>query len=104
MRLALIVICLTGATGLASISVRADDSSGKSEHSTGRTQTRKRLAKNSRRGGLGQLTRAAAVRRQKARKVSRRQECSQRPKGLQRPPSPQIRINRPFPIRSTTAS
>ena len=39
MRLALIVICLTGATGLASISARADDSSGKSEHSTGRTQT-----------------------------------------------------------------
>ena len=53
MRLALIVICLTGATGLASISVRADDSSGKSEHSTGRTQTPETLGQKQPQGWTG---------------------------------------------------
>ena len=53
MRLALIVICLTGATGLASISARADDSSGKSEHSTGRMQTPETLGQKQPQGWTG---------------------------------------------------
>ena len=53
MRLALIVICLTGATGFASISVRPDDSSGKSEHSTGRTQTPETLGQKQPQGWTG---------------------------------------------------
>ena len=103
MRLALIAICLTAATGLAIPRVLIIHP-GSLSTAPAKRRPRKRLAKNSRRDGLAQLTRAAAVRHQKARKVNRRQECSQRPKGLQRPPSPRIRINRPFPIRSTTAS
>ena len=53
MRLALIVICLTGATGLASISARAGDLSGKSEHSTGRTQTPETLGQKQPQGWTG---------------------------------------------------
>ena len=55
MRLAPIAICLSAALGLAIISARADDSSTKSEHSTGQTQTPETLGQKQPQGWTGPI-------------------------------------------------
>lgn len=80
MRLALFATCLTAATGLASISARADDSSGKSEHSTGRTQTPETLGQKQPQGWTGPTNTGSGGRagRKPARSVAARNAASAR--------------------------